>query len=275
MRNHGSRFQLVRMQPHDHIGWLFSGPGEFAALADPFLAEGAARNERLMYVDEDPDTGAFGAWTKTLPPGALTAATVAEVYGESGIVDAPKQRDTFAQALADALAAGYSGIRVAADNTPLVLDRERIEAWIRWESVADHFMSENPVTGLCAFDKTRIDVTTLSHLATVHPVWPAESDQPPFRLFSNDNALWLEGEVDSFALGQARLALENLLTNTNIVVDLTGTETVTSDALSALRQLCEAGVAVTVRGATEIVRRLAQTAGVPAQNLSWGDAQGT
>lgn len=274
MRNHGSRFGLMRMGPHDHIGWIFSGPGEFAALAEPFLAEGAARNEQLMYVAEDPDTASFGAWTESLTPGTLTAVTVAEVYGESGIVDAAKQRATFAQALGEALAAGYSGIRVAADNTRLVLDKERIEAWIRWETVADHFMSQNPVTGLCAFDKGRADVATIRRLATLHPVWPAESDQPPFRLFSNDSALWLEGEVNSFALGQARLALENLPPQTNVVVDLTKTENVTNDALSALRQLCETGVAVTVRGATEIVRRLAQSTGVPAQNLSWAEAQG-
>jgi MEDS: MEthanogen/methylotroph, DcmR Sensory domain len=273
MRNHGSRFGLVRMGPHDHIGWIFSGVGEFAALADPFLAEGAARNERLMYVAEDPDISAFGQWTETLVPGTLTAATVAEVYGESGIVDSAKQRDTFAQVLGEALAAGYSGIRVAADNTALVLNPERMDAWMKWEIVADHFMSENPVTGLCAFDNTRIDVSTLRHLSTVHPVWPAESDPPPFRLFSNESALWLEGEVNSFALGQARLALENLPPKTNVVVDLTTTETVTNDALSALRQLCETGVAVTVRGATEIVRRLAQTTGV-ADNLSWAEAQG-
>lgn len=274
MRNHGSRFGLMRMGPHDHIGWIFSGPGEFAALAEPFLAEGAVRNERLIYVAEDPDIASFGEWTETLAPGTLSAVTVSEVYGESGIVDAPKQRATFAQALGEALAAGYTGIRVAADNTRLVLDEERIEAWIRWEVVADHFMSQNPVTGLCAFDKARADVDTIRRLATLHPVWPAESDQPPFRLFNNDSALWLEGEVNSFALGQARLALKSLPPQTNVVVDLTKTENVTTDALSALRQLCETGVAVTVRGATEIVRRLAQSTGVPAQNLSWAEAQG-
>jgi hypothetical protein len=273
MRNHGSRFGLVRMGPHDHIGWVFSGPHEFAALAEPYLAEGASRNELLMYVADDPDTSAFGAWTKSLAPGALTGATVTDVYGESGIVDAAKQRATFAQVLGEALAAGYTGIRVAADNTPLVLDQQRIEAWMRWETVADHFMSQNPVTGLCAFDKTRMDIDTLRHLATVHPVWPAEGDQPPFRLFSSDSALWLEGDVNSFALGQARLALEDLPPKTGVVIDLSHTTSMTADAMAALRQLCETGVGVTVRGATEIVRRLAQSVGVP-QNLSWAETQG-
>lgn len=264
----------MRLGPHDHIGWLFSGGEEFAALAEPFLAEGAKRNERLMYVADDPDTSAFGVWTEALVPGTLTGATIAEVYGASGIVDAAKQRATFADVLAEALATGYSGIRVAADNTPLVLDRERIEAWVRWEIVADHFMSENPVTGLCAFDKSRIDTSTLQNLATLHPVWPADSEQPPFRLFSSDSSLWLEGEVNAFAVGQAQLALQNLPPSTGVVVDLTGTASVTGDAIAALRQLCETGASVTVRGATEILRRLAQTAGTP-HNLSWAEPQST
>lgn len=275
MRNHGSRFGLMRLGPHDHIGWIFSGTDEFSALAEPFLAEGAKRNERLLYVAEDPDTSSFGSWKEALVPGTLTGATIAEVYGASGIVDAPKQRATFAQFLADALAAGYTGIRVAADNSPLVLDSERIEAWMRWEIVADHFMSENPVTGLCAFDRSRIDLTSLQNLATVHPVWQADSDQPPFRLFSSDSSLWLEGEVNAFAVGQAQRALEDLPPSTGVIVDLTGTPAVTTDAIAALRQLCETGASVTVRGATEIVRRLAQTGSGAPRNLSWMEPRGT
>lgn len=273
MRNRGPRFSWVRIKPHDHVGWIFSGPGEFAALAEPFLVEGALRNERLMYVAEDPDITMFGEWTEGLHPGALTAASVAEVYGESGIVDAAQQRATFARVLAEALAEGYSGIRVAADNTPLVLDQERMEAWLRWEIVADHFMSENPVTGLCAFDSGQVDVNALRHLATVHPVWPAEGPGSQYRLFSQDSALWLEGEVDSSAVRQASLALEHLPPKTDVVVDLSDTAIVTKEALSALRQLCETGVAVTVRGATEIVQRLGQSVGVPAQTFSWAETQ--
>lgn len=275
MRNHGSRFGMMRLGPHDHIGWVFSGDGEFATLAEPFLLEGAKRNERLVYVAEDPDTSSFGTWTETLVPGTLTGSTVAEVYGDSGIVDATRQRAVFAEVLAEALAAGYSGIRVAADNSPLVLDQERIAAWMRWEVVADHFMSENPVTGLCAFDKSRIDVGTLQNLATLHPLSPADADEPPFRLFSSDSSLWLQGEVDAFAVGQAQRALQDLPPSTGVVVDLSATAAVSTDAIAALRQLCETGAAVTVRGATEIVRRLAQAAGSAPPNLSWGEPRGT
>ncbi len=271
MRNNGSRFEPLRMKPHDHIGWVFSGPGEFAVLGESFLAEGASLNERLMYVAEDPDISGFGEWTAPLYPGTLTAASIAEVYGESGIVDAPRQRATFAQVLTEALADGYSGIRVAADNTPLVLDHERLESWVRWEIVADHFMSENEVTGLCAFDGGRVDLNTLGNLETLHPVSMAERPTPPFRLFNDDGILRLEGDVNTFAVGKVFLALQHLPPATRVVVDLATTEIVSKDMLSELRRLCETGVSVTVQGATDIIRRLGRSVGIPVRNFSWAE----
>jgi hypothetical protein len=77
--------------------------------------------------------------------------------------------------------------------------------------------------------------------------------------------------VDSFAVGQARLALQDLPLKTNVVVNVTDTETVTTDGLSALRQLGEMGVAVTIRGAIEVVRRLCQSVGVAVHNFSWAE----
>ena len=126
------------------------------------------------------------------------------------MVDAPSQRATFAGALADALAAGYSGIRVAADNTPLVTDEARLAAWIRWEIVADRFMSENQVTGLCAFDQEKVNVDQLRHLATLRPLSSAASPVPQFRLFADSGELHIEGEIDSFAVSQVWLALKTL-----------------------------------------------------------------
>ena len=169
MRSHGIRFECLKLRPHDHVGWVFSGQAEFDALTGPFLAEGADRGERLIYVAADPGPAAAARLRGALGPDAVQVASIAEVYGASGMVDAAAQRETFATALADALADGYSGIRVAADNTPMVTDDQRMAAWVRWEITADRFMSENPVTGLCAFDGNKVDVNRLRHLAMLHP----------------------------------------------------------------------------------------------------------
>jgi hypothetical protein len=86
------------------------------------------------------------------------------------MVAAASQRETFAGALTEALGEGYTGIRVAADNTSLVDTPERLQAWLAWEDEADRFMAENPVTGLCAFDRTRVESATLSEVMGTHHV---------------------------------------------------------------------------------------------------------
>ena len=189
------------------MAWVFTGASEFSALAAPFLAEGAALGERLIYVAEDPDPADVAGLVNVADPGALQVASISEVYGSEGIVDPAGQLATFAAALAQALADGCTGIRVAADNTRLVADEEGLQAWVRWEIVADRFIAENQFTGLCAFNQESVDINRLRHLATLHPLSSASSPVPQFRLFSDAGMLCVEGQVDSFAVTQLWLAL--------------------------------------------------------------------
>jgi hypothetical protein len=236
------------MRPHDHIGWVFTDSDGFAALVRPFLAEGAALGEKLMYVAEDPGPETVTALADVGRPPVLQVASIAEVYGGSGIVDAARQRATFAAALAEAITEGYSGIRVAADNTPLVTDETRLAAWVEWEIVADRFMSEQPVTGLCAFNQDRVDVDRLRHLATLHPLSSADSPIPQFRLFADAGELCVEGEIDSLAISQLQLALGVLPPQTGVLVDLAVARLRGRRTLAGLESLARDGVAVTVQG---------------------------
>ncbi|MEW9551747.1 MEDS domain-containing protein [Nonomuraea sp. NPDC050783] len=236
------------MRPHDHIGWAFTGPEEFAALAGPFLAEGAARGERMMYVCAEPAPDAAALLGGGFDPGALVVASIAEVYGPSGVVDAAGQRATFAAALARAKADGYSGIRVAADNTPLVAGEEGLAAWLRWEIVADRFMSEHAVTGLCAFDRDKVDVDRLRHLATFHPLSSAGSPAPQYRVFAEAGNLRVEGQIDSLAVSQLRLALSVLPPDTGVLIDLATAGFTSRVPQAHLRRLADTGVTVTIQG---------------------------
>lgn len=248
MRRRGKRFECLRLRPHDHIGWVFAGETGFEELAGPFLAEGAARGELLMYVSETPRPPTAARLRDRYGSRVIRIARTAEVYGESGVVDPVAQRAMFAAMLADALAAGFSGIRVAADNTSLVTDDARLAAWIRWEHVADRFMADNPVTGLCAFDERRVDVNQLRHLATLHPLSASSDPEPQFRMYSDGGALCLEGHVDSFAVGQLPLALEALPPGTGVRVDLSAATLMSRAPLAGLRRLAATGVPVILRG---------------------------
>jgi hypothetical protein len=255
------------MRPHDHIGWVFAGETEFEQLAGPFLAEGAARGELLMYVAEAPRPATAARLRDRYGSRVIRIARSADVYGESGFVDPVAQRATFADVLAGALAAGFSGIRVAADNTALVTDEKRLAAWIRWEHVADRFMADNPVTGLCAFDRRHIDVNRLRHLATLHPLSASSDPEPQFRMYSDDGSLCLEGHVDSFAVGQLPVALEALSSDTSVLVDLSVATLMSRASLAALRRLADNGVSVTIRGERKALDALAGDGPWPGENL--------
>jgi hypothetical protein len=242
------RFECLRLRPHDHVGWAFSGQDEFDALARAFLSEGATLGELLMYVAADPSPATARGLRDAFGASAVQVRSVAEVYGASGIVDAAAQRATFAAALAQALGDGFTGIRVAADNTPMVTDDRKLAAWMRWELTADRFMADNQVTGLCAFDRDKADVDRLRHLAMLHPISPADSPVPQFRLFSDDGDLCVEGLIDSFAVAELPVYLDILPPKTRVLIDLTVATLASRSALTRLGRLAGAGIAVTIRG---------------------------
>jgi hypothetical protein len=249
VRSKGTRIELIGMAPHDHIGWVFSGPDQFATLARRFLADGAVVGERLLYVVEDPAPDGPGGLDHLIDSGVLQVSSVEETYGASGVVDAVRQRAIFAQALAQAHAEGFTGIRVAADNTRLMTDDRRFQAWLRWELVADRFMSEYPVTGLCAFDRERVDIDRLRHTATLHPLLSSTSPVPQFRLFTDERTLYAEGDLDTSTVHRIAWALPHLPAGTGVVIDLEVTTFLSNAAVLALRRVAQTGVDVTISSA--------------------------
>lgn len=245
MRSHGTRVELVWMRPHDHIGWVFSGAEEFAEVARDFLTEGLELGEYLLFVAGNPAEPAYLRMASSFAPTELQVASIADVYGASGVVDAHGQRATFADTLARALADGYTGIRVAADNTALVRTPNRFKAWMHWELVADRFMSENRVTGLCGFDRTAVNVDTLRHLVTLHPLSSAAEPIPQFRLFVDTHGLCLEGDIDDLAMGHLHRALDIMPKGTPVVVDVARARPRDGSVRTELQQLAGAGVVLT------------------------------
>jgi MEDS: MEthanogen/methylotroph, DcmR Sensory domain len=269
VRRNGIHVELIGMAPHDHIGWVFSGPHQFAALARRFLADGGSLGERLIYVAEDPAHDGPGGLDHLIEAGVLQVASVEEIYGPSGIVHAGRQRATFAEALAQAQADGYTGIRVAADNTPLLNGERRFQAWLEWELVADRFMSENRVTGLCAFDRERVDIDRLRHTATLHPLLSSTSPVPQFRLFAEDGTLHAEGDLDTSAVQRIAWALPHLPLGTGVAIDLEVTTFVSNAAFLRLHKIAQTGIDVTIRGAASATGPLMKIASSSHPHLSF------
>jgi hypothetical protein len=153
-----------------HLGWVFDGTAEFEARSGSFLARGVARSERLLVVCDDPRPHLWPA--SLVNEGTLVLLSTTEVYGSDRVVNPDAQRATFEQTLSDALWSGFTGLRMVADNTSLVSGPDRLAAWARWEDQAEQLMQALPITGLCAFDRTRTGVTALRTLRSIHSVTP-------------------------------------------------------------------------------------------------------
>lgn len=148
-----------------HIGLAFDGRSEFEAIAISFLGAGRAKGEKLIFVCDEPNPSAWPSeWVAS---GALHLASIREVYGSE--VQADQQRRSFTSTLEEALKEGYSGIRVAADNSSLVTTPSQARAWMAWEVIADDFMAESPVTGMCGFDRKRLQPQFIRFITGIHP----------------------------------------------------------------------------------------------------------
>ena len=95
----------------------------------------------------------------------------------------------------DAVAAGYTGLRVAADATLIVTDADAREAFVRYEHLIDRAMVEVPFTAMCGYDRSRLTPGAVNELASVHP--HRRSGSSTFALFNGDRGLLLTGDVDA------------------------------------------------------------------------------
>ncbi|HWB65519.1 MAG TPA: MEDS domain-containing protein [Mycobacteriales bacterium] len=199
----------------DHACWSYSSDAERAAIAVQWLADGMRIGQRGLYVGEAPvdvlidELAALPDVAAALASGALVVQSSTDLYDLSKPVDSPHQLAIYDAGVRAAVAAGYRGVRVAADVTPLVLDPSRHESHVRWEQYADRYITEHPMAPMCMYDSRR--VAGIDAIACVHPLQGPAA--PVFGLYAvGPHAAALSGEVDALqgaAFGEALAGLPN------------------------------------------------------------------
>ena len=172
---------------HAHVCFGYDDPADFVAGARAFLAEGLRAGERVCLV---------GPAVDDLDLDGVEHASVEDLYPPGTVIDPPAQVAAYAARTAEALAAGYTGFRVAADATPLVRGPEQLRAFARYEHLVDRYMTTHPYSALCAYDRGALGGDTVARLACLHP---GGTDPTPFRLYACPPAhgsAALTGELD-------------------------------------------------------------------------------
>jgi anti-anti-sigma regulatory factor len=192
--------------PHDHLCWAYDEFGEFNSAVTEFLGEGLTQGLRVCYIG-DGDTATLWNDLRDLDPTHRAAAQVQPLGAAANAVMEPVgQVHKIAAATEDALAAGFGGLRVAVEATPLVRTRDQLDAVARYENLVDRYMIDHPLSVLCGFNRAELGDATIAQLACLHPT--VHRGAPPFRLHASScAAAALSGELDATSVGVFSRAL--------------------------------------------------------------------
>lgn len=250
----------------DHVCWTHDGDDEFRDRALDFLAEGIALGQQVMYVGP----GCVEELAEVLRPlggdrlvqgGAARVLSLPDVYGSGTPVSPEAQLAGYVQASDAAIAAGYHGLRVAAEATSLVVDDDRRDAFLRYEHLIDRAMCHRPIAAMCGYDRTVLGDAVAAELACMHPV--AVEGVTPFRIFARPGFdLAIGGDLDAPQTPAFRLALEravSVIDRESLVVDARDLAFIDHNGLLALEQL---GHPILLEGAPHSAGRLAGLLGL-------------
>ncbi|WP_229874645.1 MEDS domain-containing protein [Amycolatopsis deserti] len=249
---------------HDHRCWAFESPDEFQARAREFLRDGLARGTQVWFVT--PGEPVLDGLDEALDTGAARVLSLDETYSVGTVVDPDAQARSYAEATEAALAAGYTGLRVAADHTALVATPEQLDAFARYEHTVDRYAAAGTFSAMCGYDLGRVDDEVVARVACLHPVGNAD---PGFRLFGSASAsAALAGELDLYTedlLTEALRRADPRPVDGRLVLDVSGLRFADHRSLTRLAEHAEGeGATLVLRDPSPAVTRLVEVLGLPS-----------
>ena len=282
--------------PHDHVCWAFDDRGNFRSHACDFIADGLAQGLRVKYVGGGPeesllaDLNGLDDLMGSIGRGALQVSSLEAAYPPGSVLYPAERFSALTKAVADALTAGFNGLRVVAEVTSLVRTSEQLEAFAAQEHVADRLMVTHPYSAMCALNQRELGADSAEALACLHPI--ATRGSTLFRMYATDNGdLALAGELDASVSAQFTRALERVKARTagaELMFDGTSLDFIDHRALFSLRD-CAArcGATAVLRTSSSLPARLIEILGIDgiraqmapsspeiATNLSGTDSRG-
>jgi anti-anti-sigma regulatory factor len=133
--------------------------------------------------------------TCALQRGAAHLIPLDSTYQVGTVIEPDAQVHTYAAATQQALAAGFTGLRVAAEVTSLVRTPSQLDAFARYEHLVDRYMTSWPFSAMCAYHRGQLGEAATAQLACLHP--NTNTMGPGFRLHASTGvAAALAGELD-------------------------------------------------------------------------------
>jgi anti-anti-sigma factor len=272
VRAYGRVGEIPEPGPSDHVCWIYDDARDLDTAAADFLMGGLARGERLLVVGDgliealSRNTVPFGGTDSLVATGALEILDVCTAY-VAGARFAPEQQLAFYEAATRAARDdGFTGLRVAAEISPLAADPGSRADLVRWEHLADDLAARGSgFTAMCAY-RGDLGEEALADVASVHPLVRGPEGVPPFHVFYDADRVVLTGSVDTFTAPRlARVLADSPAARPSTVLDLGRLEFMDVAGCRTLARWAAAlGRPLHVTGASRLVQRMWQLLGLQA-----------
>lgn len=160
----------------DHVCALYRTPEEQLTAAAEYISEGLARGERCLYVvgEHDPETFRTALTRAGIDAaaeearGALVLLTKRDAHLRDGSFDPARMIAMLESAVAQALAAGFTGLCAAGDMTWLLDGAAGSERIAEYEADLNAFYRTHRALGLCLYRRSMPGII-LDHCLATHP----------------------------------------------------------------------------------------------------------
>jgi hypothetical protein len=265
--------------PGDHVCWPFRHHQELVGQVRGYVAEGLARNERVVgYLAEENlsdlrDQLAGHDRLRTAIDGAQLQLLPVDAIAASGR-DPEHEVASWAGLLRESLDAGFTGLRAFRDMTRRVTNPGQRADHVRFEHLADRFCLGHPYTALCAYNRRELGDAAVAELACVHRL--IRDRLSPFQLHASTRAdVALAGSVDTLSAAQLMQALQRIgipRARQRAVIDAGDLEFIDHRALVTLdRYAVTRQATVVLRSPPDIVPRLLDL--IPLHAVRWEESR--
>lgn len=267
-RRHGEITSAAGLNPLGHVAWGYRDRSEFVRRAAEYIADGLARNQRVLYACDasaaalrtELDEMGFADAVRT---GQIAVTPVAEHYRfvpGTDIVDAEATVADGVAAMKFVVGTGCSGCRAVVDGAVLVRTPEQRAAFARLEYLVDQKMAVLPFAALCAYNLSLLG-DAAKELMCLHPM--VNAGAVGFRIYAEQGIDFaLAGELDAADDEAFSIALQRIwpmASGDEVVIDASALGFVTHPQLIALDRLAAAdGRQVVLRTDRRMVSRLAE-----------------
>ena len=160
----------------EHLALFYRSESERFATVRPFIRQGIARGERIMYVIDELTPADILAEVRTadvdvdaaVESGQLTFHTLEETYLRPGHFDPDGMLEQYAAVL-DETEGDYPGLRVTANTNWILDDHTDLEAFLAYESRVNELFDGRDCIALCHYDCRKIPPETLVDVIRTHP----------------------------------------------------------------------------------------------------------